>query len=114
MVQLIVRILAPTNKRKEIVEVLKYMKGPTESALGCRGCWVFSETDNHDAITYMMRWDEREQLEVHLKGERFRMLLPYIEMSLERPEVEVNLVDPLGGIDLLVTMMDSGQSTRSS
>jgi hypothetical protein len=61
--------------------------------------------DDQGPLTYLVRWHTREQLEEHLRDERFRKLLPYIEMSIEPPEVEVGTFDPIGGIDYLVSLM---------
>ncbi|EMI16211.1 hypothetical protein RMSM_06879 [Rhodopirellula maiorica SM1] len=64
---------------------------------------MLRDLSEDDAITYWMQWETREDLEVHLRSERFQKLLPYIEMSLEPPEVEVSNVDRIGGIEFVVS-----------
>lgn len=106
MIQVLLRIVAPASKWTETQDVLQCLKGPTEFSQGCCGCWVFRNLDDEGPLTYLVRWQTREQLEQHLRGERFRRLLPYIEMSVEPPEVEVSTFDPVGGIDYLVSLME--------
>lgn len=105
MFQVLLRIVPPVNKRREMFDVLRCLKGPTECSRGCRGCWVFQDADDEGALTCLVRWDTREQLEENLQSERFRRLLPYIEMSAEPPEVEVSVVDSIGGIGYLVSLI---------
>ena len=55
-----------------------------------------------DAITCLVQWDTQDDLDEHFRSERFRKLLPYIELSVEPPEIEVSAVDRVDGIDFLV------------
>lgn len=110
MIQASLRIVAPPAKRLEVLEVLQSLQGPTEVSAGCRVCRVLQDADNDDALTYVVRWDTRQDLDEHLSSQRFRNLLPYIEMSVEPPELEISVVDPLGGIEFLVAALESKQS----
>ena len=103
MIQASVRIVAPIAKRAEILDVMQRTLGPLEAAKGCLCCQILFDFDNNDAITYLMRWDTRAALEAHLSSDRFRRLLPYMELSLRRPEVEVSIVNPIGGLELLIS-----------
>jgi quinol monooxygenase YgiN len=105
MIQASLRIMAPEGKRKEFVDVLLGLKGPAEVLKGCRACRIFQDVDDESAITYLVQWDTQEGLEEHLCSERFRRLLPYIEMSLEPPAVDVSTIDRVGGIEFLVAIL---------
>lgn len=110
MIQASLRIVAPPAKRSEVLDVLCALKGPTEVSKGCRVCRVLQDTENDDVIMYLVQWDTKQDLEEHLRSERFRRLLPYIEMSLEPPEVEISDFDSLGGIEFLVAVLESKPS----
>jgi hypothetical protein len=43
MIQASFRIVAPKDKRQEILDVLLCLKGPTEVAKGCRGCQILQD-----------------------------------------------------------------------
>lgn len=102
MMQTYVRIVAPVEKIQEVLDVLRCLKGPTEVSKGCRACRVLQDADDKGVLTYLAQWDTQDEAEEHFRSERFRRLLPYIEMSVEPPEVEVSAMDRIGGIEFLV------------
>lgn len=102
MIQAFLRIVASSEKREEVLDVLRCLKGPTEVAKGCRGCRVLQDAEDQGVLTYLVQWDTREDAEEHFRSERFRRLLPYIEMSVEPPEVEISDLAPVGGMEFLV------------
>ena len=58
-------------------------------------------------LTYVVTWETQEDLEEHLRSDRFRRLLPYIEMSREPPEVEFSTIDQVRGIEFMVEVLSS-------
>jgi quinol monooxygenase YgiN len=110
MIQASLRIVAPAAKRSEVLEVLRALKGPTEVSKGCRVCRILQDAEDVDVLTYLVQWETRQDLEEHLRSERFRRLLPYIEMSVEPPDFEMSDFDRLGGIEFLVAVLGSKPS----
>jgi quinol monooxygenase YgiN len=102
MIQAVLRVVAAPGKREETLEVFRSLTGPTEVLKGCRVCRTFRDAEDDDVITYWVQWDNRRELEEHFRSERFRQLLPYIEMSAEPPEVDVSNLDQIGGIEVMV------------
>ena len=107
MIQATFRLVAPEGKRQEFLEVLLCLKGPTEALAECRACWICQDVENDHALTYLVQWDTQEDLETHLRSERFRRLLPYIEMSVEPPAVSFGSVEHIRGIEFLVEVLSS-------
>lgn len=107
MIQASFRIVAPPEKREEVLDVLLCLKGPTEVTRGCRTCQILQDVEDQCVLTYLMRWDTEEQIEEHLRSERFRKLLPYIEMSVEPPQVDFSTLDEIRGIEYLVTTLSA-------
>lgn len=107
MIEASFRIVAPEGKRGEIIEILQCLKGPTEVARGCRACRILQDADDDQVLTYQVQWDMQGELEEHLRSERFRRLLPYIEMSVEPPEVTFSTIDQVHGIEFLVAVLTS-------
>jgi quinol monooxygenase YgiN len=105
MIQESFRIVAPEGKREEILGVLLCLKGPTEVSRGCRGCRIVQDVEDENVLTYIVKWETQEDLEEHLRSERFRRLLPYVEMSTEPPEVTFSTIDQVRGIELLVAVL---------
>jgi quinol monooxygenase YgiN len=107
MIQATFRLVAPAGKRKEFLDVLLYLKGPTEALPECRACWICQDATNDNAIIYLVQWDTQEDLESHLRSERFRRLLPYIEMSVEPPAVSFGSIEHIRGIEFLVEVLSA-------
>ena len=107
MIQAAFRLVAPEGKRKEFLDVLLYLKGPTEALAECRACWICQDVTNDHALIYLVQWDTQEDLELHLRLERFRRLLPYIEMSVEPPAVSFGSIEHIRGIEFLVEALSA-------
>jgi quinol monooxygenase YgiN len=107
MIQASLRIVAPEGKREEILGVLLRLKGPTEVAKGCRSCRILQDAEDDHVLTYLVQWDTEREVEEHLRSERFRRLLPYIEMSVDPPEVDFSTIDQVRGIEFLVAAISS-------
>jgi quinol monooxygenase YgiN len=107
MIQATFRLVAPAGKREEFLDVLLYLKGPTEALPECRACWICQDVANANAILYLVQWDSQEDLETHLRSERFRRLLPYIEMSVEPPAISFGDIAHIRGIEFLVEVLSA-------
>jgi quinol monooxygenase YgiN len=107
MIQASFRLIAPRGKRQEFLDVLLYLKGPTEALAECRACWICQDVTNDHALIYLVQWDTQEDLESHLRSERFRRLLPYIEMSVEPPAVTFGSIEHVRGIEFLVQVLSA-------
>ena len=109
MMQTCVRIVAPAEKIQEVLDVLRCLKGPTEVSKGCRVCRVLQDAEDEGVLMYLVQWDTQDEIEEHFRSERFRRLLPYIEMSVEPPEVEISDIDRVGGMEFLVTAIGAAR-----
>ncbi len=109
MIQATFRLVAPDGKRAEILEVLQSVKGPTEVSRGCLACRILQDAEDANILTYLEQWDTREDLEEHLRCERFRRLLPVIDMSLQRPEIQFSTVEDVRGMEYLVAVLEARQ-----
>lgn len=110
MIQAAFRLVAPEGKRHEFRDVLLHVKGPTEAMAECQACWICQDVENDHVFTYLVQWDSEEDLEAHLRSERFRRLLPYIEMSVQPPVIAFGSIEHNRGIEFLVEVLSSGAS----
>jgi quinol monooxygenase YgiN len=107
MIQAVFRLVSPQEKRGEFRDLLLHVKGPAEGMPECRACWVCQDVEDDRVFIYFMQWDTQEDLESQLQSERFRRLLPYIEMSVEPPAVAFGSVEHLRGIEYLVEVLSA-------
>lgn len=110
MIQASFRIVTPPDKREEVLDVLSCLKGPAEVARGCRDCRILQDVDDQCALTFLVQWDTEHELEEHLRSERFRRLLPYIDMSEEPPKIDFSVIDQVRGIEFLVATISTNPS----
>ena len=111
MIQARFRLVVPEEKRQEFLSVLLCLKGPTEALAACRACRILQDVEDANVLTYFVTWATQEDLEENLRSERFRRLLPYIEMSREPPEVEFSTIDQVRGIEYMVQTLGSKAPT---
>ncbi len=109
MIQASFRIVAPAGKREEVLDILLRLKGPTEVSKGCRTCRIVQDVEDNHVLMYLVQWDTEAALEEHLRSARFRRLLPYIEMSVEPPEVDFSTIDQIRGIEFLVAALSTNR-----
>jgi quinol monooxygenase YgiN len=107
MIQASFRIVAPAGKRAEILDVLERLQGPTEVSRGCRACRILQEVEDDHVLYLLLQWESEKDLEAHLRSERFRRLLPYIEMSTEPPQIDFSTIDRVGGVEFLIAALGS-------
>ena len=107
MIQASLRLVAPKQKREEILGVLSCLKGPAEATRACLACHIFQDVQDENVLTYVVTWETQEDLEEHLRSDRFRRLLPYIEMSREPPQVDFSTIDQVGGIEFMVEVLST-------
>jgi quinol monooxygenase YgiN len=105
MIQACFQITAPAGMRAEILDVLLCLKGPTEVSPGCQSCRILQDVENDRRLLLVACWETEADLEQQLRSERFRRLLPYIELSAEPPQIDFSTIDRVRGIELLVAAM---------
>ncbi len=110
MILALFRIVAPEGKRRDIVEALEFLKGPTGVSRGCRACRIFQDVENENALTYLEQWETQADLEAHLQSRYFRQLLPLIDMSAEPPEIVFSTFCPVQGMDYVAGVL--GEKSR--
>src|SRR5512139_1839891 len=112
MIQATFRVVPPGDRQQELIEVLSCMKEPTEALDGCRGYQILQDVNDRRAISWLEWWDCMADLEAHIRSDRFRRLLPYIEMSVAPPEVTVGVIDPVRGPEFIVNTIVSEQASE--
>lgn len=112
MIQASFRLVAPEEKREEFLRVLLCLKGPTEALAECRACRILQDVEDANTLTYLVTWATLEDVEEHLRSDRFRRLLPYIDMSREPPEVEFSTIDQVRGIEYMIQVLGPKTPTR--
>jgi quinol monooxygenase YgiN len=95
------QIVAPDEKRAEIVRTLSSLLGPTRAAAGCVQARLYADVDRRKILCLVEEWDSREQFERNLDTAKINTIVAAIELSSEAPVVHVDTVEREAGIDTL-------------
>ena len=114
MIQATFRVVPPSERQQELIEVLSCVKEPTEALDGCRRYQILQDVNDRRAISWLEWWDCMADLEAHIRSDRFQRLLPYIEMSVDPPEVTVGAIDPVRGMEYIVNTIVSKQASEKT
>jgi quinol monooxygenase YgiN len=107
MVQLLLKLVAPSERADEIVDVLKAVMRPAQRARGCSFAGIYlSATDRRDVV-YIEDWDDADELRRQFGTERFHRLLELLEMAADPPVVDFRIISEIHGLEYV-----SGQLTE--
>ena len=91
---IIVRITmnALIEKQTEVKQTLLSMIELTENGKGCLSCRVFRGIEDKNVFTLIEEWETREDLDDHIKSDRFSVLLGTKSLLCEPPRIEIHTV----------------------
>jgi quinol monooxygenase YgiN len=83
---------ALVEKRAEVLQTLLSMIEPTENERGCQSCQIFRGIEDKNVFSLIQEWGSREDLEVHIKSDRFSVLLGTKSLLFELPQFEIHTI----------------------
>jgi quinol monooxygenase YgiN len=95
------QIVAPDEKRTEILRTLGSLLGPTRAAAGCMQAQLYADLDKRKTLFLVEEWESREQFERSLDGIKLNTIVAAIELSSQAPVVHVDAVVREEGVDAL-------------
>jgi quinol monooxygenase YgiN len=101
MVLATIRMNIPRKKRNEAVKILNAVAQQCHFYPGCLGCHLYDDVQEAQVLLYEEMWKSEEDLERHLRSERYRDVLLVMEMALRQPEVRFNTVSASTGFETI-------------
>lgn len=91
---IIMRITMNTliEKRTEVMQTLLSMIDPTENERGCQSCQIFRGIEDKNVFSLIEEWESRQNLDDHIKSDRFSVLLGTKSLLFEPPQIEIHTV----------------------
>ena len=80
------------EKRKEVLQTLLSMIGAIRQEKGCRSYQVFQDIEDENVFCLVQEWETREDLEHHMRSDRFGVLLGTKILLNEHQEIQVHTV----------------------
>jgi len=99
----IVRITmkARMEKRTEMMQTLLSMIEPTEKEKGCLSYNVFCDIEGKTVFNLIEEWETREDLDHHIRSERFGVLLGTKSLLAKPLEMKIHTVSNSEGAEVV-------------
>jgi quinol monooxygenase YgiN len=91
------------EKRIEVMQTLLSMIEPTENRRGCLSCHVLRDVEDKNVFSVIQEWETREDLDDHIKSERFSVLLGTKSLLCEPQQIEIHTVSHTEGMETVNT-----------
>jgi quinol monooxygenase YgiN len=100
---IIVRIAmnALSDKQKEVMQTLLSMIEFTGKEKGCLSHHVFRDIEDEKVFSRIDEWETREDLNDHIKSDRFSILLGTKSLLYEPPQIEIHTVCHSEGMETI-------------
>ncbi len=110
MIIVTLRIKVPGNRRKDFLDSVRSMLGPTKVQPGCISCDFYQDLNDPDALLYVEEWQSRQNLEHHVKSDLYRIILSVMDLSDGPPEFKLSTISQTEELEAIEAMRsgDSG------
>ena len=99
MIYMNLKLSPPVNRTSEVLHAIRLHMGPTQVQPGCILCKLSQDTQNPSTIHYQEAWKCWEELEKHIRSNRFSRILELMEISTSTPDLSFSDVQESRGIE---------------
>jgi quinol monooxygenase YgiN len=89
------------EKRTEVMQTLLSMIEPTENERGCLSCHVFRDIENQNVFSLIEEWETRQDLDDHIRSDRFSVLLGTKSLLTEPQQIEIHTISQTEGMEVI-------------
>src|SRR5512137_1730935 len=101
MVLATVRMLIPSEKRREAFEILRMMAERTRYQPGCLSCRIYHDEQVEAVLMVEGVWKSQEDLDRHLQSDDYHHVLFVTEMAIEPPDFKFQTVSHSAGLEII-------------
>ena len=109
MVTMTIKVHAPLNKRQELFQTLHSLAWSTRRKEGCMSINIYIDTENEDCTFLVEEWKAQADLDEHLLSRDFAVLFGALSLLHEGPGIEIRLLRPAGGLEMIEAVRGSGR-----
>ena len=96
------------EKRTEMMQTLVSMVEPAGKEKGCLSYDVFCELEDRDVFSLIEEWETREDLDRHIRSERFSVLLGTKSLLARPLEMKIHTVSHSEGAEVVNAVRGKG------
>ncbi|MBW1707483.1 MAG: antibiotic biosynthesis monooxygenase [Deltaproteobacteria bacterium] len=101
MVLVRITMKALMEKRTEMMQTLRSMIEPAGKEKGCLSYDVFCDLEDNHVFSLIEEWETREDLDRHIRSERFSVLLGTKSLLCEPSQIEIHTVSHSEGMEAI-------------
>jgi len=107
---IVVRITlnALADKHLEVTQTLLSMVEPVGREKGCRNYSIFCDINDKNRFFLIEEWETREDLDQHIKSNRFGVLLGTKALLREPLDIRINTISHLRGMESIEAIRAKG------
>ena len=101
MIRSTIRMHIPLKNQKEVLEILAPMAEQIQFEPGCISCRLYRGVDDEGFIMIEELWMNEEDVQRHLRSDKYRKVLLVIEMAVETPEIRFDTIARSSGVETI-------------
>jgi quinol monooxygenase YgiN len=101
MIDAIIKISVPPEKRKEVLQTFKAILGPIRREQGCISCNCYVDVEAENIIFFKEEWKTSEDLDTHLRSVHFGVLIGAMKLLNKEPDIRFNTIASMAGAEAI-------------
>jgi quinol monooxygenase YgiN len=101
------------EKRTEMMQTLLSMIAPAGKEKGCLSYEVFCDLEDNHVFSLIEEWETREDLDRHIRSERFSVLLGTKSLLAKPSEINIHTVSHSEGAEVVNALRGKGTSKKN-
>lgn len=114
MIESILKVIADSSNKDEILEILYSVKGPTEANPECLNSSLFQDLEDQRIIYYKEVWQDKAALTEHIRSDIYRNIFAVMDMSGEPPDIKFNMVSNTTGMDFIKKTLGFSENEKEN
>ncbi len=95
------RLAIADRHKPDALRTLRVLRGRTAAKAGCMAFQVAQDLEDPTVLTIIERWATRDDLDAHIRSSDYKLLLAVIELAVRPPEIRFDILEPVGGLDVV-------------
>ena len=101
MIDATIKITAPPEKRKEVLQTFKAILDLIRREQGCISCNCYVDIESENTIFFKEEWKNSEDLDTHLRSVHFGILIGAMKLLNNEPDIRFNTIASTTGAEAI-------------
>jgi quinol monooxygenase YgiN len=101
MIDATIKITAPPEKRKEVLQTFQAILSPIRREKGCISCNCYVDVESENIIFFKEEWKSSEDLNTHLRSVHFGVLIGAMKLLNKEPDIRFNTIASTTGVEAI-------------